>query len=69
MSSEQITGGFDLSYPLMSKPSESSRKVSSVRVHVPCEKMTGGIDLTWPLMSRRPEDQQHEQGERIKKAA
>jgi hypothetical protein len=67
MPSENMTSGFDLSYPLISRPTEKS-KSASIRVHVPCEKMTGGFDLSWPLMSQCPE-QQHEEGERIKKAA
>jgi hypothetical protein len=67
MSSENMTSGFDLSYPLMSKPTENS-KSASVKIQVPCEKMTGGFDLSWPLMSQCP-DVQHEEGERIKRAA
>jgi hypothetical protein len=67
MPSENITSGFDLSYPLMSKPGENS-KSASVRIQVPREKMTGGFDLSWPLMSQSQEEQ-HEVGDRTKKAA
>jgi hypothetical protein len=62
-----MVSGFDLSYPLMSKPEESRKsKTVSLETETPCETMTSGFDLSWPLISPRPQDHQI-QGE--KKAA
>jgi hypothetical protein len=64
MNSEKMTSGFDLSYPLISRPQtiqDSTTATASTRFEAtPHEKMTGGFDLSWPLISRRPEDLQEE---------
>lgn len=68
MSNEKMVSGFDLSYPLISKPEESHRsKTVSLKTETHGEDMCSGFDLSWPLMSPRPEQQG--EGVRIKKAA
>jgi hypothetical protein len=63
MQSENMTSGFDLSYPLISRPEPTQESKSgpvSVRIDAtPREKMSG-FDLSWPLMSRPAEDVQEE---------
>ena len=67
MSIEKMESGFDLSYPLMSRPEESQKsKTVSFITETPCETMTSGFDLRWPLISR-PEHE--DEGVPIKKAA
>lgn len=68
MSHENMDYGFDLRWPLISRPEESQRsKAVSLKTETQCEAMTSGFDLSWPLMSPRPEQQG--EGVRIRKAA
>jgi hypothetical protein len=65
---EKMTSGFDLSYPLISRPTQDSKKVSAKVEAAPHEPMTSGFDLRWPLICQRPEDL-HVEGVPAKKAA
>lgn len=68
MSIEKMVSGFDLSYPLISRPGESQRsKKVSLGTETHCETMmTSGFDLSWPLISQ---PQHQDEGVRTKKAA
>ena len=64
---ENQESGYDLSFPLMSRPEDSRKSKVSLKTETSCETMTSGFDLSWPLISQRPEHQV--EGVRIKKAA
>jgi hypothetical protein len=65
---ENMTSGFDLSYPLISRPTQDSKPVSLKNEVAPRKEMTSGFDLSWPLISQRQDDLQGE-GVHTKKAA
>jgi hypothetical protein len=52
----ECVSGFDLSYPLISRPEETVHSKTKIE-NTSCEEMCSGFDLSWPLMSQRPQDQ------------
>jgi hypothetical protein len=56
-----MTSGFDLSYPLISRPEQTQEsKTGSTKIEVTHREKMTGFDLSWPLISRPAHDQQEE---------